>query len=299
MIATPGHPRAEPDMLRPMRFGGQRRYALALEAPAGALYDDVVTQATESNARAGREGAALAYGFVDAGLADRAFDALGWTSLGAAPALVRPLRLSSAAARWMLPPAARALLAKVPLVAPFGRARGAGVREISVKEPRITRLWDRFSIDIGVAVERTASYIDRRVFDRQGAGYRVFILEDGDRYAIRAMCVFTVRQEGRDRHGYVMELLHDRSVTGMRAASHLLGLALREMLDADADAAFAWSLPHSGSFPIYARHAFLSRPQRLGARELRFGVRAFDPELHELVTQRERWYVSYLDLDPP
>jgi len=45
----------------------------------------------------------------------------------------------------------------------------------------------------------------------------------------------------------VLELLHDRSVTGMRAASHLLGLALREMSDAGTASARAISLAHSGS----------------------------------------------------
>jgi hypothetical protein len=290
MNARAHDPKAQ--LLRPMRFGGERRYALAVESAAS----------PEAPARLGRareEGAVLAYGFVDAEDAGHAFETLGFASLGLAPLVVRPLRLSAAALGLGLPPAARGLLAKVPLVAPFGRARRTGFREIAVKEPRITRLWDRFSIDVGVALERTASYFDGRIFERPDAGHRVFIFEDGDRYAIRAMCIFKVRDEPEGRNGYVMELLHDRSVTGLRAASHLLGLALREMMDAGAGAALAWSLPHSGSYPIYARHAFVAPRSglRFGTRDLRFGVRAFDPDVEELVALRERWYLSFLDLD--
>lgn len=236
--------------------------------------------------------AALAYVFADARVADAIFEPLGWTILGSAPVLVRPLRLSFAAER-LLPTAARGLVPNVPLVAPFGGKRRTGVREITTFEPRFTRLWDRFCIDIGVAIDRNAAYFGRRIFDRPEGGYRVFIFEDGDRYAVRAMCIFTVK----DGTGYVMELLHDRSVTGMRAASHLLGIAVREMSDAGAEAAVAWSLTHSGSFPIYARHAFVSPPAPLRTKELRFGACAFDDELADIVTKRDRWYLSYLDAD--
>jgi hypothetical protein len=278
------HARAEDpkeQILRPMRFAGERRYAVAVEPSTEADAAGRVRRAQES-------GAVLAYGFAHAEDAGSAMAALGLESLGAAPLLVRPRRLSSAG-----------LLAKVPLVAPFGRSRRTGFREIAVKEPRISRLWDRFSIDIGVAVERTASWFDKRVFDRLDAGYRVFIFEDGDRYAIRAMCIFKMQDEPAGRMGYVMELLHDRSVTGLRAASHLLGLALREMVDAGAGAALAWSLPHSGSYPIFARHAFLSPRAglRFGTRTMDFGVRAFDPAVDDVVTARDRWYLSFLDLD--
>jgi hypothetical protein len=281
-----------------MRFGGERHQVLAFEAraDADADADAIVKHAAEASARAADAGAVLAYGFVPARHAERVFDALEWESLGPAPLLVRPLRLSSVADAFALPARARALLPALPLIAPFGRARRSGFREIAVKEPRTTRLWDRFSIDVGVALERNASTFERRIFEGiEGSNRRVFIFEDGDRYAIRAMCIFVVKDDAGGRRGHVLELLHDRSVTGLRAASHLLGLALREMLDAGADAALAWSLPSSGSYPIFARHAFFSPPQAIREDDLRMGVRAFDPALDALVTQRDRWYLSSLD----
>ena len=286
---------APPPALRPMRFDGERRWALALEMEADHDdLDEVLGSAERAMARAAQDGAALAYGFVDGRNASAVFERLGWTSLGPAPALVRPLRLSAAASRLNVPEAARMLLPKTPLVMPFGRRRRAGVREITTRDPRVTRLWDRFSIDIGVAIERNANFVGPRIWDRPDADYRVFIFEDGDRYVIRAMCIFRVKAEADGIYGHVVELLHDRSVAGMRAASHLLGVALREMSDAGADAARAWSFVHSGSFPLFARHAFLPAGQASG---LQVGVRAFDPEIEHIVTQRHLWFLSGLDFE--
>ena len=251
-----------------MRFHGERRPVLV------AATGDLPAAERELSTRPTPDEAALAYALA-APAAVAALQAHGWESLGPVPALLRPLRLS----------AVSGALPKLPLLAPFGRKRRAGVREITdlPADVRLTRLWDRFSVDVGVALERTTKLFAWRIHDRAGKEYRVFIFEDGDRYAIRALCIFTAG-------GYVLELLHDRSVTGMRAASHLLGLALREMSDAGAESARALSLPHSGSYPIFARHAFF------GTRDARvLGVRPLDPAVEDAVLARERWYVSYLD----
>ncbi len=192
------------------------------------------------------------------------------TSLGPAPRLVRALRILGA-----------------KTVAPFAPSK-EGLRELFVREPRMTRLWERFSIDIGIAVERDAAWFAEHVFDRMNAtGRRVLVVEDGDRYAIRAACVFeVVAAEGR-----VLELLHDRTVAGMRGASRVLGHAVREMVDAGATRAEAWSFAHSGSFPILLRHAFVPRPD-----ERSLVVHVDDDDLRELASARSAWYVSGLDL---
>lgn len=204
----------------------------------------------------------------------------GWVSLGPAPWIQRPLRLGHLSSR----------LPNMPLLLPFGRKPRAGFRELTTADPRMSRLWGRFSVDVAVAMERDAKLVDQRVFGRTGEGYRVFIMEDGDRYAIRAMCIFVVKGSV----GYVIELLHDRTLEGMRDASHVLGLALRAMSDAGATVARAASLARSGSMPLFLRHAFV------GARaEEHLVVRAVDPALVDLVVDRERWYLSYLDLEEP
>jgi len=80
----------------------------------------------------------------------------------------------------------------------------------------------------------------------------------------------------------------------MFAAAHLVGLALRRSLAAGATEATAWSLPHSGSYPILARHLFRS------AREpgLSLGVQPIDPEVAGAAAALRSWYLSALDLPP-
>lgn len=194
----------------------------------------------------------------------------GWVSLGASPFLERPL-----------------VLGGVPLFAPFGGTPKKGFRELFVDEPRVGRLWGRFSIDIGVALERNAKLFDARVFAQLDRGYRVFVLEDGDRYAIRGMCIFHVSGQV----GTVVELLHDRTLDGMFAASHVLGLALRAMAESGARVARAAALPHSGTMPMLVRHAFrrVAGPPVI--------VRPIDSAREDLVTYPEGWYVSALDFD--
>lgn len=271
-----------------IRIGAERH--LVFQSTDGAVTDDIDRG----------EDAVLAFGFPSANAAPAFLEKLGGEGgaedLGPVPLLVRPLRLAYAAERLKLPRLVRALMPKVPLVAPFGGRRRAAVREIAIHDPRLTRLWERFCIDVGVALERNAAFITRRIFDRPERGYRVLIVEDGDRYAIRAVCIFVIKDQEAGRIGYVMELLHDRSVDGMRAASHLLGLAVREASDAGADAMQAWSFAQSGSFPIYALHAFVPVPERLRATETsHFCVRALEPAVADVVTRRDRWYLSYLD----
>jgi hypothetical protein len=245
-----------------MRFDGERRSAL----PFAAVSQDDLSEI--ERAIAGSE-ATLVYGTAPEAIAEDAFARLGCTSLGPLPEVVRPVKVGP-----------------LPLFLPFRRGRRSGVREILVDDPRVTRLWDRFSIDIGVAVERTARWFGPRIFGR--SGYRVFVFEDGDRYVIRALCAFRVIGD----RGVIAELLHDRSLAGMRAASHLVGLALRELHDAGARTVHAWSLPQSGSFPILTLHAFTPRRS-----PLHIGVRALDPSVAALVEERGHWYLSGLDFE--
>ncbi len=263
--------------LRPIRFDGERLQSRLLDRSPTEPWDAFVARARDALED---EGVPLTVfllnGAAEEGESSRMLDALGAHPLGESPLLVRTLRSS--------------LAPRLPLVLPWGGRRRSGVREIAVGDPRLTRLWDRFSIDVLASVERSAAWIGTRVFDERGAprdGYRIFIFEDGDRYVIRALCIF------RPNAGEIAELLHDRSVAGMRAASHLLGLVLRELVHQGAERAIAWSLVHSGSYPLFVRHAFL--PSKVGAAETRLYVHAQDPALEAIVRRRDAWYLSLLD----
>ena len=214
-----------------------------------------------------RSDVALAYGLLSE-------PPPGWASLGASLVLERPLRLAGA----------------LPIPVLLGGQPKKGFRAITVNDPRFSRMWGRFSVDVRAAIERDEKFIGPRVFDRaEERGYRVFIMEDGDRYAIRAVVVFTLK----DSVGYVLELLHDRTVDGMKNAVELLGHALHTMRAEGAHVARALSLPHAGAAPMLRLHGFTRA--RHDRREL--VVRALDPSVEAVVYDPELWYASYLDLD--
>jgi GNAT superfamily N-acetyltransferase len=283
-----------------VRAGGERRLALqSLDTLTDAEHRGkglFVKLARQTFARASGEGAALIYGFPNGSSARGFFGKLGWTSLDPVPFLIRPLRAryvaERLAERFKLGPTASRLAPDVSLVL-GGRRRRPGVVELTASDERITRLWGRFSRDVGVAVERDAGYFRWRVFDKPGERYRVIASEEGDE--IRALCAYTVKEKHGGRIGYVLELMHDPGAP--RAASHLLGLAVRDMADQGADSVLAWSMTHSPNFLAYASHGFFPLPERLRPIELHVGARAFDPAIASRVTDRREWYLSYLDSD--
>jgi ribosomal subunit interface protein len=67
--------------------------------------------------------------------------------------------------------------------------------------------WDRSRSTSLPRVERNANYHGPRIWDRPDADYRAFIFEDGDRHAIRALCIFLLMAEADGIFGHVVELL--------------------------------------------------------------------------------------------
>ncbi|AKV01160.1 hypothetical protein AKJ09_07823 [Labilithrix luteola] len=281
-----------------VRVNGEKRLALqSLDTLTDSDFRGkglFVTLAKKTFARATDDGAALIYGFPNGNSAHGFFKKLGWTSLDPVPFLVRPLRASYVADRLKLGSTAKHFVPDFPFVL-GGHRRRAGVVELVSADERITRLWTRFSSNIGVALDRSATYFDWRLFRKPEENYRVLALEEGGELV--ALCAFATKNKHGGRIGYVMELMHDRSPSGWRGASHLLGLAVRAMADDGVDSILAWSFPHSSNFLVYARHAFVPLPERLRPIELHFGARAFDPSVRSVVEERTNWYLSYLDSD--
>ncbi len=290
-----------------MRIGGERRLVLqSLDTLTDEAYRGkglFVTLAKATFARAAEGGAALIYGFPNGSSAHGFFKKLGWSPLDPVPFLIRPLRTKYVVDRLGLAkrigPVA-SLVPDVALVVPRLFARGTlprGVVSLDAADARMTRLWDRFATGIGCAIERDEAYLQWRLFERPGSHYRVLGVEADDGSELRALVAYTVETKHGGRIGYVMDLLHDRSLAGYRAGSRALGAAVHGMAEEGADSILAWSMRHSPNFPVYARHGFVPLPEKMRPIELHVGVRAFDPAVEPIVSKRESWYFSYLDGD--
>lgn len=236
-------------------------------------------------------GGAFVYGFPNASSAPGFFKKLGWHSLDPVPFLVRPLRSAFVASKLPLGRWAHRLPdVRLPVLA-SRLQRGQRLQEVTDLES-VEALWKRFSVDVKVAVDRTAAYLRWRLA-KPGERYQCLGVYEEERLV--AFCAYTVVDKHGGRVGYIVELLHD--IGGVRTASALLGECLRRMAHDGAEAVLAWSFPHSPNANAYRRSGFLQLPEKLRPIELHVGVRPLDESLTSMLGERRSWYISYCDSD--
>ena len=237
-------------------------------------------------------GGAFVYGFPNGNSAPGFFGKLGWLSLDPVPFLVRPLRTAFLASKLPLGPLGK----KLPdLRLPVGRytpRANQELRALTELGQEIDSLWERFSREVLVAVDRSAEYLRWRL-RKPGECYECLGLYEDDTLA--AFCAFTTVDKHGGRIGYVVELLHEPGRPDVGAT--LLAEGLKRMAASGADAVLSWSFPHSPNRAAYSRLGFLPLPERLRPIELHVGVRPLDESLADLLGRRESWYLSYCDLD--
>lgn len=242
--------------------------------------------------RATQADLAFVYGFPNANSAPGFFTKLQWHSLDPIPFLVRPLRTGLILAR--LAPRAN-WLPDIQLPAPAPRLSiHQDFRTIARFGASHDEIWQAFSSGIGVSVDRDSTYLNWRLRDKPGHGYRVVSLEERGR--ILGFVAFTVAEKHGGRIGYVLELLHlpERPDAGRMLAEY----AVHELAQQRADLAFAWCFPHSPNYAAHRQAGFLDFPPRLRPVELHFGARPLAVrEDGKLITDRRAWYLSYLDSD--
>ena len=238
-----------------------------------------------------REGA-FVYGFPNANSAPGFFNKLGWLSLDPVPFLVKPLRSAFLASKLPL----GGWLRRLPdLRMPIGRLKLPATQElrrVTDFGPELGELWERFSANVSVAVERNAEYLRWRL-GKPGEHYECLGVFEATQ--LIAFCAYTTVEKHGGRIGYIIELLHDpgRHTTG----AALLLETLRRMAADGADAVLAWAFSHAPNAKAYSQAGFMSLPEKLRPIELHFGVRPLDASLKAVLGDRGNWYISYCDSD--
>lgn len=241
--------------------------------------------------RAAREGAAFVYGFPNGNSAHGFFSRLEWVRLDPVPFLVRPLRT-----RYLLRRLGERLGALPDVTLPSRLPSPPDDQELRAVrrfDERHEAIWRANARHIGVAVDRSAAYLNWRLRDKPGEDYRVLALhERGELLGFVAHCL---KEKHGGRIGYVLELLHrpDRSDAGVQ----LLRAAVDDLARRGADLALAWNLPHSPNHAAFGGAGFVPFPERLRPVELHFGARRLALPDSVAVGNRARWYLSYCDSD--
>ena len=243
-----------------------------------------------------RQGAALVYGFPNGAAIKPYIMKLGWTILDPVPFLIKPLRAGYFAKR-LLPGWLRTFgapdmpLARIPRLAE--RYTSSTVERFGADYDKI---WTTFrsARPNYVGVDRTARYMNWRLLDYPAGGnYRVRSVQRDGRPV--GYVAWTVEAKHGGRIGYVLEMVYDPADAD--AGNALAGLAVRDMIEQNCDAALAWCCSHSPNYAAYRAGGFFPMPEKLRPIELHWGVRSLSEPADESVCKRENWYLSYLDSD--
>lgn len=244
--------------------------------------------------RAEEVGVQLIYGFPNKNSAPGFFGKLGWTRFGEVPFLIKPLRLSYFLER--LPVVGRGLSKVLRYNIHRAVPRRTNLRilwDVPYAE-QYDRLWQMFSQNVGVAVDRDAQYMRWRLTDNPTHSYRnVAAFDESDEMV--AICIYSIQKKHGGVIAYLMDLIYLPGHSN--AAEDVLGLVGDCVTEAGCDAVLCWCLPHSNNYALFLGNGFRAFPPRLRPIELNFGARALSDRYSGTVSSADAWYMSYLDSD--
>jgi Acetyltransferase (GNAT) domain len=243
------------------------------------------------------QGVQFVYGFPNGNSYSVFKEKLGWQMLDPVPFVFRPLRTGYFISKILSKVGLSKFGSRIDLPLPVlshALPKGFSVRKISEFDAQHDRIWRLFSSDVKVSIDRTATYMNWRIFGRPDSEkYSVIGAFEGDRLVAEVM--WCVEKKHGGRIGYLMEMLHDPAEP--KAARALMSEALRQIKKAGADLVLGWNDAKYGNASVYRSAGFLSLPERYRPIELHWGVRPLDGSVVDITTNRAAWYLSYLDSD--
>ena len=241
---------------------------------------------------ASAKGSEFVYGFPNANSCPTFHKHLGWTIFGPVDILVRPLRTGYFITRAAKRIGLGGLGSFCNFRLPVGRLqRGEQFQPVHKFDDRHSAIWDSMAQDVNIAVERSAEYLNWRIFARpDGSKYAIRdYSENGDKIGTVIWCI-------EDKHGgkvgYLMECLCYSERPDVRRK--LLQLANVEMSRAGADLILAWVPSHVSGASAFREVGYYPLPTSLRPNQLYWGMRGFQKR-SEIC--KSDWYISYLDSD--
>jgi hypothetical protein len=240
-------------------------------------------------ARAAADGVAFIHGFPNANSAPGFFGKLGWTRLGAAPFLLRPLRTGYFLDRLPRMPRAARLDLSLPIWGDEA-PRGIAIQVVHAFDASTAALVRELVTHVGV--DRDLPYLDWRFVRKPGETYVIHVASRAGEPV--GVCVSTTKAKHGGRVTYLLELAYAPGhETSGRA---LVRQALSVGAASGADAALAWCLPSSRIRPTLVQHGFFPLPPALRPIQLHWGALAFRSDAMD-VGNPQHWTISYADSD--
>lgn len=176
----------------------------------------------------------------------------------------------------------------------FSKSKEYTIKEEFSFPDEVNNLWDNFSKDIKVAVNRNKEYLHWRYIKKPNEDYKVVHCYDSYNKFL-GFIVYCVKDKHDGRVAYIMELIYD--LKHPKAGCQLLSYAVKEVKKENADLILTWCFQHSPNYNALKKSFFFKLPEKIRPIELHFGAMAFDCKLKNIISKRENWYLSYSDSD--
>lgn len=237
------------------------------------------------------DGVALVYGFPNGNSIHGFEKKLEWKVLDPVPFLIKPLKSSYFTKKF----SSLSFLPNLNLsLTKYSKDKNYKIVERLEFPEAVNSVWKSFSESIKVAVHRDKSYLDWRYIQKPFENYKIAHCYDTNEQYI-GFIVYTVKGKHGGKIAYIMEMVYD--LKHPTASNKLLEYAISEIKKEQADCILSWCMNHSPSAKTYKKNFFISMPERFRPIELHFGVRSFQKQWDEIITNRENWYLSYSDSD--
>lgn len=169
---------------------------------------------------------------------------------------------------------------------------GYEIKKVERFDHDFDALWNDFSENINVSINRNAQYMNWRLIDKPFEDYLNFALYHQQKPV--AFISYCVKEKHGGRVGYVMEYMYKSEAQEL--AQQLFQYAMNDMNRQKTDIVLAWCLRHSSNYQSYMSAGFYYLKARFRPIQLFFGALDLQ-DSHPEIYETKNWYLSYLDSD--
>lgn len=233
----------------------------------------------------------LVYGFPNGNSIHGFEKKLQWNVLDPLPFLIKPLKTKYFTDKIKF----LRFLPNVTLsLSGFKKNKNLTIKVENFFPEQVNNVWEIFSKDIKVAVNRDLEYLNWRYIQKPNEKYQIAHCYDNfNNY--KGFVVFVVKEKHNGKIGYIMEMIYDTN--SQVVGQQLLSFAINSIKKENADCILNWCFEHSPNYSLYKKEFFINMPEKFRPIELHFGVRSFDSNFDKLINDRLNWYISYSDSD--
>lgn len=235
---------------------------------------------------------AFVYGFPNGNSVHGFTKKLNWKLLDPVPFLFKPLRSGYFLKKLLGSGIGGLLDFKITYTKKIKLAQGECIKPIVKFGEDTDMIWEAFSKDIKVSVNRDSKYLNWRYFEKPGENYTVMGFYRSNN--LRGLLVYCSKEKHGGSVGYVMEYIAFPEDT--EAGEALFQYALNDFISQGSDVVLAWCFDFSPNYAVHKNKGFRRLPERIRPIELHFGYANFNTD-EKILSTRENWYLSYSDSD--